>query len=285
MSLLTTTYDGTVIPLGCNNPAGALGHVSAALELADQIELSEADGIDAIYVAVGSSCTISGLIVGVALSIRLGQTAFLSQRFSINGIIVHHLLAAAQRRLGLHERFPFMPLTISHTVREACAAMHALGGPDVTDDALRILRDAVRLHTDPAVVGKYGAHSDKSRVAAKLFDTTGRVEDRMGEPSPPLWLCGHFVAKAYAVMAADLSADSSMRAILWQTKSVTQPRGPRDEWARLQAMDPATHKWANEGAAESTLRPGSVNVPHGCPEDYRGLMTEIKVGDGEPVEL
>ena len=101
-----------------------------------------------------------------------------------------------------------------------------------------------------------------------------------GKAAQELWLCGHFVAKAYAVMQAHLVADPSVRAILWQTKSATQPRGRVDEWKRMQAMSAATKRWANEGAAESTLRPGSVNVETGSPDDYRGLMTEIDAGEG-----
>ena len=102
-----------VVPLGGNNPAGALGHASAALELAAQIEAGEADGTDAIYLAVGSSCTISGLIVGVALSRRLGQEAFRSPNFRIHGVIIHHIFAAAQRHLHMHQRLTFLPLTIA----------------------------------------------------------------------------------------------------------------------------------------------------------------------------
>ena len=51
---------------------------------------------------VGSSCTISGLVVGVALSRRLGLAAFRSDSFTIVGVIVHHLFAAAERGVGLH---------------------------------------------------------------------------------------------------------------------------------------------------------------------------------------
>ena len=84
-----------LLPLGGNNPSGVLGQVSGALELAEQIQEGELPDCDGIYVAVGSmctlctlctlcarwcvrvrteheiragSCTISGLIVGVALA-------------------------------------------------------------------------------------------------------------------------------------------------------------------------------------------------------------------------
>ena len=43
LSLLAFAIRGVVVPLGGNNPAGALGHASAALELAAQIEAGEAE--------------------------------------------------------------------------------------------------------------------------------------------------------------------------------------------------------------------------------------------------
>ena len=68
-----------------------IGQISACLELAEQIERGEYDP-PAIYLAVGSSCTISGLIIGVALARRLNMKAFRSPRFRIHGIPIHHAL-------------------------------------------------------------------------------------------------------------------------------------------------------------------------------------------------
>jgi len=134
------------------------------------------------------------------------------------------------------------------------------------------------LHTDAALVGEYGAHSAASRAAAKAFDASGRVTvATTGAEAPPLWLCGHFVAKAYAAMLCDLEKRPEMRAMLWQTKSATQPRASEDEWARMKTMPKGAREWANAGVAESALRPGSVDVERGSPADYRGLMTQIDV--------
>ena len=106
------------------------------------------------------------------------------------------------------------------------------------------------------------------------------MSDRGGTPAQPLWLCGHFVAKAFAAMLADLEASPERRAMLWQTKSAVQPRGSEDEWAKMQTMPPAVHAWADDGEAESSLRPGSVRLTGGSPDDYRGLMTRVEVGAG-----
>ena len=51
-----------VLPPGGNSPLGVLGQISGALELAEQIARGEMPDPDAIYLPVGSSCTISGLI-------------------------------------------------------------------------------------------------------------------------------------------------------------------------------------------------------------------------------
>ena len=67
---------GIILPPGGNSPAGVLGQIGGMLELADQIESGEVDDIDAIVLPVGSSCTISGLVIGVALARRLGLRGF-----------------------------------------------------------------------------------------------------------------------------------------------------------------------------------------------------------------
>ena len=253
---------------------------TAELALYGRLPMHLADAIDDIYLAVGSSCTISGLVVGIALSRHLGLRAYDSPTFALHGVIIHHLFAGLERRLPMHRRFTVMPLTIGHTVRAACAALASVGGPDVTDVALEIVRDTVKLRTDADLVGVYGAHSEISRAASREYDATGAVSDRGGTPAKPLWLCGHFVAKAFAAMLADLEASPERRAMLWQTKSAVQPRGSEDEWAKMQTMPSAVHAWADDGKAESSLRPGSVRLTDGSPDDYRGLMTRVEVGAG-----
>uniref|UniRef100_A0A7S0JLS5 Uncharacterized protein n=1 Tax=Calcidiscus leptoporus TaxID=127549 RepID=A0A7S0JLS5_9EUKA len=123
-----------------------------------------------------------------------------------------------------------------------------------------------------------------------MYDASGAVfsAGEAGElrPQPPLWLCGHFVAKPFARMLADLNqahahagtlgeGPSPLRCMLWQSKSAIQPRGLADEWARLGQMSTAVRRWASEGRAESLLRPGSVDAFGGQPGDYRPTMTPV----------
>jgi D-cysteine desulfhydrase len=53
-------------------PLGALGYVSAGLELAEQIESGCLPRPARIVVAIGSNCTSAGLLVGFALATRVG---------------------------------------------------------------------------------------------------------------------------------------------------------------------------------------------------------------------
>ena len=71
---------GTLLTMGGNSPSGCMGQVSAMLELAEQIHEGKATDPDRVYVAIGSSCTVSGLIIGVALARHLGLNAFTSSR-------------------------------------------------------------------------------------------------------------------------------------------------------------------------------------------------------------
>jgi D-cysteine desulfhydrase len=61
----------TMVPGGAT-PEGALGYVSAGLELAMQVERGEAPVPRTVLVAVGSTCTSAGLLVGMRVAAELG---------------------------------------------------------------------------------------------------------------------------------------------------------------------------------------------------------------------
>lgn len=132
---------------------------------------------------------------------------------------------------------------------------------------------------DADVIGHYGVHSAISRETAKMFDESITVTtvDGGSTERPGVWLDGHFCAKAFHSLATDLQKPENLgkNMMLWQTKSVVQPRGSEDEWTRMKQMPQVVQEWANKGKAESVLRPGAVNVTDGDPEDYRGLTTTI----------
>ena len=45
-----------------------------------------------------------------------------------------------------------------HTIESTCAALTALGGPDLLSRSLELMETRVELDTDPALVGIYGQH-------------------------------------------------------------------------------------------------------------------------------
>lgn len=286
-ALVNAIRQEEIVPMmpGGNCPAGVLGQVGGVLELAEQITAGECADLQRIYVPIGSACTISGLIIGTVLARRLGMDALSHPEFSIIGCHVHEGLALFDEKLGFHTNplFGFVPLTITHTVKATCAALRGFGGPDLEADALKFLKTNVSIVGDQDNVGIYGAHSDKTRAAANLYDTAGRVEDLEGREAPPLWLCGHFAAKAFAPLLNDLEHAvkpgsgryPSSPFMLWMTKSAVQPRGGSDEWEAMMQQNDTIKRWANEGKAESTLRRGRVSTTDGSSEDYRDIMTKI----------
>lgn len=61
-----------VMAPGGATPIGCIAHVSAALELAAQVEAGELPEPESIVLAIGSCCTTAGLLCGVHLAAELG---------------------------------------------------------------------------------------------------------------------------------------------------------------------------------------------------------------------
>jgi hypothetical protein len=276
--------------IGGNCPSGVLGQVGGMLELAEQIAAGTSPDPRRIYLPVGSACTISGLIIGTVLARRLGLPALSHPDFKIVGCLVHDGIAKLQGLFGLftNPRLGFMPLTITYSVKAACAALIELGGPDLTAEALEFIQTSVEIRADPSIVGPYGGHSEATRAAAKLYDDKGSVVDAAGKEAKSLWVCGHFVGKALEPLLRDLETAKSSttsasmsdekptpKYMLWMTKSAVQPRGSVDEWSILLKENEQVLQWANEGKAESSLRPAKISTRDGSPEDYRSVMTKV----------
>ena len=280
--------------LGGNCPSGVLGQVSGVLELAEQIMAGESSDPSRIYVPIGSGCTISGLIVGTVLVRHLGLNTSTGTAcclsdpdFRIVGCNVQHQISFLDRALNFHVNplFGFMPLTITHTVKEACRALKQLGGPDIESEAMEFIKTSVEIRSDAAVVGRYGGHSEKSRAAAKLYDARGVVTDYVtGQEKEKLWLCGHFAAKAFQPLLSDLREAEVVEDhdgkgfksyMFWMTKSAVQPRGNVNEWNKMMQANDVVKEWADKGKAESIHRPGRVSTVDGKPDDYRSIMTKI----------
>jgi 1-aminocyclopropane-1-carboxylate deaminase/D-cysteine desulfhydrase-like pyridoxal-dependent ACC family enzyme len=98
-----------LIPHGGSTPFGVLGYVEAGLELAAQIDAGELPEPDAIYVALGSGGTATGLAIGLAAA---GITSKIiavrvTDRLIANRATLLLLLRATMKLLRDHDpRFP-----------------------------------------------------------------------------------------------------------------------------------------------------------------------------------
>jgi hypothetical protein len=110
----------------------------------------------------------------------------------------------------------------------------------------------------------------------------GAPHNGFAASASPLWLCGHFAAKPYALMIDSLSGGkhAGKHVLFWQTKSFTQPVAKAEcvggvhEERRVFEREVATqnarlNSWAAKGQAFSEKRMGS------WPLNYRHLMTEL----------
>jgi pyridoxal-phosphate dependent enzyme len=68
----TTGVGPFIMPPGGATPRGCLGFLSAGLELAMQIDAGEMPPPDEVVLALGSTCSTAGLLVGLRLAARLG---------------------------------------------------------------------------------------------------------------------------------------------------------------------------------------------------------------------
>ena len=300
-ALLGTSRD-KVFNMGGNSVPGLLGQASGALELAEQIAAGEAPDPDAIYVAIGSSCTITGLIVGICLARTLPAfkgRAFTNKALKIIGVPIHHGPAGMHRSFGFFKSSPSSALAVTpmHGIPQLCAFLKAHGGAqDLEEQATRFLMDSVEIVADKDVVGKYGEHSKRSLWASGLYDQFGSVVDaKTGSiRQKDLWLCGHFVGKPFSVIlqraaeapggAGALPRPQHLNVILWQTKSAVQPRGALDEWeafCKLKEEHGSIRRWSDRGRFSSILRVGAVSDQAGA-DGYRHLMTAVDLGYSLP---
>ena len=198
-----------MVPGGAT-PRGALGYVSAAFEIAHQIRAGVTPPLRTIYLAVGSTCTTAGLLLGTELAKRRG------------------LLRRAPRIVAV--RVTPWPVTdpwrIAHLAHKTSQYLHALTGDPRTLVGWRALR--ARLRVDGAQLGRgYGHPTAEGRAAIERL--------------PGVTLDTTYSAKAAASLLGDLDAGSlEAPALFWATKSSaplppsipSERRGWAKWWAR-----------------------------------------------------
>jgi hypothetical protein len=145
-------------------------------------------GIMPTFKSSRSSCTLTGLIIGVTLARHLNLDAFNNPRFKIVGCPISPQFAWLHSRPNYFTAPWSKIIAISprNGIHQVCGWIKARGGPDLEDAAVDFLQREVEFITDLNVIGEYGGHSEVSRAAAKNADENMIVED-----SKP-WLCGYF---------------------------------------------------------------------------------------------
>lgn len=231
LSTLKTFYhtlyresDDFILPSGGANPTGALGHVSAALELAEQVRQGLLDEPTRIFVPLGSGCTTSGLIIGICICRKLGL-GFLQLR-RLHSVGIHQMM-----------RFfnGFLPrMMVKGLVKATTQVLCNLGGPDVRAEALQFLRDEWVMETQ--FTGRYGEPTGESLAARELYYAQHRFVSDDDAPIRPPWLCHTFNSKSLACVFDHFSngtiqEDESV--VIWSTKSLVQPLGDHDPLAAV----------------------------------------------------
>jgi D-cysteine desulfhydrase len=186
-----------MVPGGAT-PLGALGYVSAAFELAVQVDKGELPPPRTIVVGVGSTCTSAGLLVGLCHAARLG-VGFrdragrpLPPRL-VSARVTPWPVTSKHRIVGLAER-------ASRLLAELC------GEPELSLHAEEL---AANLEVTGEALGKgYGQATPAGRRALGLWrEHVGHALDTT------------YSAKAAAVFLARSQRNAEGPVLLWATKS------------------------------------------------------------------
>jgi D-cysteine desulfhydrase len=185
-----------MVPGGAT-PYGALGYVSAGLELAHQVAQGVLPAPESIVIAVGSTCTSAGLLVGL-----------------------HH---AARAGIGFEKpprlvsiRVTPWPVTSAFRISKLAAATSRTLAALADDPSLEISRRALsrQLEVDGTFLGRgYGVPTPEGRRAMEAFEII-----------PGLTLDSTYSAKAAAGLLSRLRIEAQRPTLFWSTKSsVTLP--------------------------------------------------------------
>ncbi len=205
---------GYIMEPGGAIPLGALGYVSAALELAGQIEAKQLPAPANVIVPAGSNCTTAGLLLGFSIA------AALSMGFSTPPRVT------AVRVTPWPVTTPFRILRLATQTSELLAS---LTGNDTLRRRRRTLSPHLRLLTQ--YIGRgYGFATRQGREAVALWSRAA----------------GHELDTTYSAKAAaaviDLVRDGSEGPILyWSTK--TSAKLPSIDAADLAWAPPRMQRW------------------------------------------
>jgi D-cysteine desulfhydrase len=195
-------------------PEGALGYVSAALELAQQVAAGELPAPRTIVLAAGSNCTTAGLLLGCRLAVRLGIG--LRKVPTIVAVRVTPWPVTSRTRIvGLAQR------TSEHLARLAADESLAFSGGEL----------GAALQIDAGYIGRgYGLGTMAGAVAAERFAAQA----------------GHGLETTYSGKSAAAALDRAVARrgvplLYWSTKT-SAPHPPPDP-AAIAAATPRMSRW------------------------------------------
>jgi 1-aminocyclopropane-1-carboxylate deaminase/D-cysteine desulfhydrase-like pyridoxal-dependent ACC family enzyme len=177
------------IPLGGSSWLGAVGYVSAGLELAAQVGAGEIDAPERIYLATGTMGSAGGLALGLALAGMQSevQAVRVSPDEIMNRKRLDHLMAKTASMLNRLD--PSIPVDLHRRARIEVRHEFFAGGYArsnvATDAAISIARDALGLDLESTYTGK--------AMAALLYDAgqaqQTRVRCRKSRSPPSILDC------------------------------------------------------------------------------------------------
>jgi len=203
-----------MMPPGGATPEGAMGALSAAIELAEQVEAGVCPTPASIVLAVGSTCTTAGLLAGLHLAAALGIGFAPDRMPAVTAVRVTPWPVTS-------------PWRVASLARRALALIDQLRG-ETTGVGLRALRAAVTVE-GAYFGGGYGRATARGLRAAARFEAAG---------GPPLDAV--YSAKAAAALL-DLVPRTAGPMLFWATKSSSAL--PDATPAQIAAADPALRAW------------------------------------------
>jgi 1-aminocyclopropane-1-carboxylate deaminase/D-cysteine desulfhydrase-like pyridoxal-dependent ACC family enzyme len=198
-------------------PAGALGHVSGAIEFAEQIEAGECPAPRQVVLACGSTCTTAGLMVGFQLAARLG-IGFGAGKAPVPDIVAVRVTP-----------WPITTATNITMLARATSRMLVRTIGVTGDFDYRTLRRMVRVDTRFFGAG-YGRPTTAGAEARKLFAEGG---------GPPLDQV--YSEKSGAAVIAMLRENQPGPIVYWATR--TSVPLPEPNPAQRAAIDPGIQRW------------------------------------------
>ena len=172
---------------------GAIAHISAALELAEQIDAAGVPTPEAVVVAVGSTCTSAGLLAGVHLAARFG-IAFRDRVPRIHAVRVTPWPITSRLRIARFAAQTFQAVTSLAGLRMSISTRELYAG----------------LRVDHRYLGRgYGRPTRRGRVAQERMASLGgpRLDDVYSAKS----------GAAFFSLAKRIKNDRPL--VFWATKS------------------------------------------------------------------